>query len=129
MAYFDECWPRMWPINSWVSANRTLASTPNVRYKKQRLGPTAFKFDDPHRTLRSAFGCGVLSSFRSYCESAPPVWGNNFLRFGRSYSPKSEERVNEKKGKPDLMGLPSKRRGFVKRYFLAIRTCSTEAGP
>jgi hypothetical protein len=25
---FDECWPRMWPINSWVSVNRTLASTP-----------------------------------------------------------------------------------------------------
>src|SRR5580700_534410 len=35
----------------------------------------------------------------------------------------------KKEGKPDLAGLPSKRCGFVKRYFLAIRTCSVETGP
>src|ERR1700720_986576 len=35
----------------------------------------------------------------------------------------------KKEGKPYLVGLPSRRCGFVKRYFLAIRTCLVESGP
>ena len=35
-------------------------------------------------------------------------------------------KYTKKEGKPDLAGLPSRRCFFVKRYILAIRTCSVD---
>jgi hypothetical protein len=53
------------------------------------------------------------------------------LRSARLFnaSPKSEERVYEKRGQTRPGGPALKTMFFVKLYFLAIRTCWMEAGP
>jgi hypothetical protein len=44
-------------------------------------------------------------------------------------TPKVKKGYSKKEGNPTWRACPQKRCGFVKRYFLAIRTCSMEAGP